>query len=134
MDRSIDPAVRKRRRTRRVVTGAGILAGLVIVTLLASGGLRPSVARRSLRTAKVDRGPVEATLLASGTIVPDGEHVVSSPLDTRLVRVLLTPGATVHVGDAVVALDTSAARLEVDRLDERIALSRNAQASERLAL
>ena len=134
MDRSIDPVVRRRRRIRRIAAGAALLAALVVVPILVAGWMRPSVARRSLRTAKVDRGPVEATLLASGTVLPDDEHLVSSPLETRLVRVLRTAGTSVHVGDAIVELDTSAARLDVDRLDERIALARNAQASERLQL
>ena len=71
MDRSIDPGIQRRRWVRRIAAGGALLATLVSVSTLISGWMRPSVARRSLRTARVDRGPVEATLLASGTVLPD---------------------------------------------------------------
>ena len=50
--------------------------------------LRPSVRRDRVRTARVESGPLEASLTASGTVVPAIEHVISSPIDARVLAVL----------------------------------------------
>jgi HlyD family secretion protein len=65
---------------------------------------------------------VEATLTASGTIVPKNEQVISSPFDTRLLAVLVPPGAAVRRGDALVRLDVGEAQLAFDKLAEQVTL------------
>ena len=64
----------------------------------AAGLLRPSVKRSAIRTAIVDQGPVDATLSATGTVVPQTEQVLSSPVDARLLRVIRKAGTAVQRG------------------------------------
>ena len=54
--------------------------------------LRPGVARARIRTARVTTGPVDAMIMAAGTIVPEIERVLSSPVDARVLRILKRPG------------------------------------------
>jgi HlyD family secretion protein len=130
MDRDLDAATRHRRRLRKLVVAAPWLAvGLALVFGLPRW-LAPSLDRDLVRTARVDRGPVEATLVASGTVVPAFETVVSTPVDARVVRVLKRPGDPVAAGEEVLDLDFSAARLDLGRLEDRLAQ----KASERARL
>jgi len=82
----------------------------------------------------VEEGPVEATLSATGTVVPEVEHVLSSPIDARVLRVRLKPGARVEAGDTILDLDVAEARLALDKLEEQVRLKRNEEHRKRLSL
>lgn len=125
MDRPIDAATRLRRRRRRFAVGFGGAALAALLLALLAGLLRPSLPRAELRTARVDRGPVEATLTASGTVLPEHEQVVVSPIDSRVLRILKTPGAALAAGEPIVEIDVGQARLTLAKLDDQIALKRN---------
>lgn len=134
MDREIPLHERRRARMRRIAVGVVLLAAAGLALAALPGWLRPSVSRARVRIARVERGPVEAVLEASGLVVPASERAVSSPIDARIQKVLKRAGDTVKAGDALVELDTSATRLEIERLDERLAQKRNEQEQLRIAL
>jgi len=134
MDREIDSTVRRRRWIRRIVVGVvavAVGAGLIVV---AADWLRPSVKRSRARIGLVERGNLEATLTASGTVIPVYERVLSSPIDARVERVLLEPGDVVERGAKILELDTSATRLQLERLEEQLAQNHNDRLQKRLEL
>jgi HlyD family secretion protein len=96
--------------------------------------LRPSIRRRDVQTAAVGRGPVDATLQASGTIIPAFEQVVSAPLDSRVLRIVRRAGDRVRAGDPIVELDTTSVHLALERVSEQLAQKENEQAQLRLRL
>jgi HlyD family secretion protein len=98
------------------------------------GWLRPSVNRATIRTARVTTGPVEAVIMASGTVAPEIERVLSSPQDARVLRLLQRPGAHLKRGDPVVELDTSESVLALERVVKDLKIKDNQQAQSRLAL
>ncbi len=134
MDRALDPSILRQQRLRRVAIGGGFLVALVGLLVLLPAWLRPSVRKSSLRTARVERGAVEAVVQASGNAVPALERALSSPVEARVERILKRPGESVAAGDEIVALDTSASRLDLARLDDRLAQKSNEQNQVRLAL
>ena len=85
-----------------------------------------------MRTAIVTTGPIEASITASGTIVPEVERVLSSPLDARVLRILARPGAAIKAGDPVVQLDVSESVLGLDKLVNELKVKENKQAQTRL--
>ncbi|HYR29964.1 MAG TPA: HlyD family efflux transporter periplasmic adaptor subunit [Thermoanaerobaculia bacterium] len=134
MDREIAPEVRQRRITRRVVAVIVAIAAIAFVFAASLQWLRPSVDRRDLRMARVERGAVEATLQASGTIVPLVEQVVSSPVEARVLRIGRRAGERVKAGDELVALDTAGSQLDAALLMERVAQKESETAQLRLRL
>jgi HlyD family secretion protein len=134
MDREIDPQIRRRRTARRV--GFGLLAGGAAVGLLAGASslIRTTVSRGAITTAHVTRGRIEATIQATGTVLPEIEQVLSSPLDARIVRVLRRSGAVLQKGDPILELDLSEPVLALDRLKQDFALKENQQTRTRLDL
>ena len=96
--------------------------------------LRPTVERERLRTARVEQGPIEATLTASGTVVPEVEQVIASPVDARVLRIRKRPGDVLNKGEAILDLDLSASQLAVQKLEQDLAIKQNQQAKTRLDL
>jgi HlyD family secretion protein len=125
MDRQIAPAIRRRRRLKRLIFPAAALTVALVLVALLTGWLRPSIRRDRLRTAKVERDTVSATLDASGLVVPVFEQSLTAPLATRVVRILETAGSEVAPGETIVLLDDKDARRDVARLEEQIALKEN---------
>ena len=132
MDRALAPEVTRRRHLRRWVT---IIVPVVIVAAAMSwlpAWLRPTVSLSRLRVATVTAGPIDASISASGLVVPAVERVVSSPLDARVVRILKRPGAAVSRGEAVVQLDVSESVLALQRAQNDLAVKDNQQKQTRL--
>jgi HlyD family secretion protein len=134
VDRPLDPDIERHRRRR--LAGQIGAAILVIVALFVwlPGWIRPAVARAAVRTAKVTAGPIEEVITASGTVVPEVERALSSPLEARVLRILKRPGDRVASGDPLVELDTSESVLAVNKLEKDLALKDNQQAQTRLTL
>src|SRR5687767_6487869 len=134
MDRPIETSVRRRRVVRRVGLAAGLTAGLVVVAALVPRMVRPTVERQRLRTARVELGAVEATLTASGTVVPEVEQVIASPVDARVLKIRKRPGDVLAAGEAILDLDLSASHLAVQKLEQDLAIKQNQQTRTRLDL
>jgi HlyD family secretion protein len=125
MDRPLDPHTRRARAARRILLAVGCIAGALAAFAALARLLDPSVTYATLRTARVDIGPLDATVSASGTVVPEVEKVLASPIDTRVIRILRRAGATLHRGDAIIELDVSESNLALQKLDQALALKGN---------
>jgi HlyD family secretion protein len=125
VDRPLDKRIVLRRRVKRAAI-ATVSTGLALAALaLLPGWLRPSVARSRLRIGRVELGRVEATLDAAGVVVPASERSIVAPFESRVLRVLKRAGDTVRQGDPIVELDTGSARLDLSRLEDRVAEQAN---------
>ncbi len=113
MDREISSSFRQGQLRRRVGAGLGSLAFLLAIGLLLPGWLRPTLAREQIRMGTVDRGTIEGIVEASGQVIPAFEAVLSSPVEARVEKILKRPGDLVQAGEEILALDTSASRIEV---------------------
>jgi HlyD family secretion protein len=132
VDRPLEDREVRSRRLRKVRT-ALVAAVLLAGAWLGLGALlRPSISLARVRTGTVDVGPMTATLSAPGTVVPESERVISSPIDSRILRVLVQPGTAVKAGAALVELDTTGPALAVERLRKELRLKE--AAAERAAL
>jgi HlyD family secretion protein len=127
MDRLIDPALQRRRKLRRLIVPSGVVVAGLLLVILVTGWLRPSVRYDRVRTATIFRGDVSATLDASGLVVPGFEQVLTAPAATRVARILERPGSSVEPGQPIVLLDDKNAGRDVARLEEQIALKENAR-------
>jgi HlyD family secretion protein len=139
MDRALTNTQVRRNRARGVLKIGVPLAALagaltaVAITLLPEW-LRPSLSRARVRTAAVQMGSIEAVIAASGTVTPEIERVISSPVDARLLHVLKRPGASLAVGDPIVELDTSESELALQRLLTDVEISDNQRLQTEIAL
>lgn len=132
MDRVIPESEQRRRKVKRVGGTLIALAAIAFSFAATVQWLRPSLKRADLQFATVEKGSVDSTLQAAGTIMPAVEQVVSSPVEARVLRIVRRAGDRVRAGDELVALDTSVARLDVERLEDRVKQKRSEQEQARL--
>lgn len=134
MDRPLDSEYKIKHIIKRIV-GAILAVSLVAgVFAIAWLWLSPSVKRVRIRTAEVDRGSIEATITASGTVLPEIEQVVSSPIDARVLKILKHVGDKVSKNEAILELDTNASILALDKVNQELSLRENRQKKVQLAL
>ena len=127
MDRPIDPRIHRQRTLRRILLATLAVAVAAILLALLLGWMRPSIKRDRIRTARAQSGEVTATLDASGLVVPESEFMLTAPLATRIISVLLPTGSSVKVGEPIMLLDSTEARRDLDRIQEQISLKENAR-------
>jgi HlyD family secretion protein len=134
MDRPLDENYRKRLITKRVLQTTGALAIIVCFFVFVPGWISPSISRSRIRTAVVERGPIEATISATGTVLPEFESVITSPIDTRVIKILRTAGSALKKGDPIVTLDVTEPQVALDKVKEELALKENRQKQLKLDL
>jgi len=134
MDRPLTDTERRQNRLRGAMKVGLPLAAVAVVLILLPGWMRPTVERTRIRTATVQSGAIEAVITASGTVVPEIERALSSPVDAKLLRLLKRPGAAIRTGEPVAELDLTESRLALEKLAGSLAIADNKQSQARLAL
>jgi HlyD family secretion protein len=118
MDRELSASAKqaqKRKRTWQI----GIAVAILVAAIFGFRSLiTPSIERASLQTALVEEGPVVATITASGTVVPEHEQVITSPIQARIEQVVHNAGEQVQPGDQILLLDRAYTQLAYDKLKD----------------
>ncbi|MCM1068021.1 MAG: HlyD family efflux transporter periplasmic adaptor subunit [Muribaculaceae bacterium] len=125
MDRKIPDKEIRRRRVRsalRVGLPALLLCAGLWWLLGSLGG--SSVSAAMLRTAVVERGDIEATVSASGRVVPAFEQVITSSINSHVLDVCCRVGDEVEEGTPLLLLDLRGARVEADARADRVRMRR----------
>lgn len=125
MDRELAPELLTRSRRKPWLIGVVALVVLIGVVLGMRSLLKTSVEAAKIRTAVVQTGPVENTLNATGEVIPAYEQIMTSPIRASIRRILLTPGASVKPGQAIIELDKSLTQIEYEKLQDQLALKQN---------
>lgn len=125
MDRELSASARQAQKRKRFWQ-IGIAVVLVAAAVFGFRSLiSPSIARAELRTALVEEGPVVATITASGTVVPEHEQVITSPIQARIEQVVHNTGEQVQPGDQILLLDRAYTKLAYDKLKDEQEQSRH---------
>ncbi|WP_242917602.1 efflux RND transporter periplasmic adaptor subunit [Pontibacter liquoris] len=134
MDRELSLSTKQARKQKRLWQ---VSIALVVVAAAVFGFrslLTPSLRRADLRTAIVEKGPVEATLTASGLVVPEHELAVTSPIQARIEQVVHTTGDKVQPGDQILLLDKAFTQLAYEKLKDEEQLNQHKRVQLRLQL
>jgi len=98
---------------------------LLVALWIFSAIITRSVSRASIRTAIAEMGPLEATVTASGIVVPEFEQAITSPIQSRIDTVYLRSGDTVKAGQAILHLNRESIQLTHTKLLNELELLRN---------
>ncbi len=101
---------------------AAIPVGLVVLFLLLRAWLGPGVARSEIRTSIAERTPIEATVRGTGSLVPEVEETLSSPISAPIASIRAEAGQRVEEGAVLIELNTTREQVTLDNLDEQLAL------------
>lgn len=125
MDRDIPAEDIRMRRIKRVIALFSVLALVVTAALVLRSCATPTLSRNRIITSVVETGSIDASLTASGVVVPEYEHVITSPVRSTVLEVLLHSGDTVEAGQSIVRLDTEAAEFRVAQQRDQLNVHRN---------
>ena len=105
-----------KRLLRLAVTGTAATAALLILSRVLGNDLHEN----ELFIRKVDRGPIEISVSASGKLMPLQEEIIVTPINTRILEVYKNPGDSVDKGDPLLKLELASVETEYrQKLDER---------------
>jgi HlyD family secretion protein len=122
VDIVIHPEILRRRQllawSRGVLIAATVIALLMFVRQL----ITPSIERRDIRTAIVERGAISTEVQAAGTVVPKTERVLISPITSSIHEVYQPLGSSVKKGDPILKVNSEQVELEISRLNDELLL------------
>jgi HlyD family secretion protein len=125
MDRELSREQILRRQRKRIAQGGIIFIIVLVLFLLFRFWLRPVIHRSEIQTTFTDRGDIEATISASGTILPEFEEVISSPITSRILHIYHNVGETVKEGEIILSLDKKNEQLQLAKSLEDLASKEN---------
>ena len=120
MDREIPKEELRREQRKKWLIYGGIAVVLIAVFAVLTSLLRSSVSRKDVVMSTVDRGIIEASVNASGKVVPAFEEIITSPISTRIVEVYCKAGDSVDVGTPLLLLDLQSAQTEMSGLEDQM--------------
>lgn len=112
MDREIPLKERKKATMRKVWRiGAAVTAiGLTIVAAIHLAGSK--VDMKNVELSTVDMGDLQVSVTASGSVVPEYQEIIVSPISTRIVETYKKAGDTVEENEPLLRLDLQTAETE----------------------
>jgi len=129
MDRTRDPAIKKRKQVRRIALGVIGVAAVLAVTV-AIYSMEPAaypVDRQAVWTGKVERGEMLRRVRGPGTLVPEEVRWIPARTEGRVETIRTKPGVSVEPDTVILELVNP--ELEQELEDAHLALaSANADA------
>lgn len=125
MDRDLSKSEIYKKRNRYWLLGIAAVAAIVIAVYFFKSFLTTSVEAAKIRTSVADTGSIENTLTATGEVIPAFEQVITSPIRASIKRVFFTPGTLLQTGQPIVELDKSITLIELEKLQDQLALKEN---------
>lgn len=125
MDREISKNEQRKGSWKKYLGAVVIICTLIIAYFGMRHLLSKKVEQDALHIATVQRGDIENTLTASGTIVSIFERQINAPVTTEISSVLLRTGTDVKKGDLILQLDQEYTQLEYDKLKDQLELKEN---------
>lgn len=120
MDREIPKEERLKVQRKKIIIAGCFVVAVVVALVMVTSLLRGSVKRDDVVIATVDRGVIEASVNASGKVVPAFEEIINSPISTRIVEVYCKAGDSVDVGTPLLLLDLQSAETELSGLEDQM--------------
>lgn len=125
MDREISVQQQARRRAKIYLI---ILLGLAIASfgfIYFRSMVEPAINRSDFRTSIAESGAIEATVPASGIVIPEYELTISSPVNAKIEQVMFNAGEKVLAGQSILRLNKESSLLAFEKLNEEQHVNRN---------
>ncbi|WP_165500324.1 efflux RND transporter periplasmic adaptor subunit [Pedobacter psychroterrae] len=125
MDREISAKQRRQRSVKiyLIVVIASAVSALAFVYI--NGMVEPVINRSDFKTSVAESGVVEATVPASGIIMPEYELTISSPVNAKIEQVMFNAGEKVLAGQSILRLNKESSVLAFEKLNEEQHVNRN---------
>ncbi|MCB0278397.1 MAG: efflux RND transporter periplasmic adaptor subunit, partial [Calditrichaeota bacterium] len=104
MDRELSADFIRKEKNKSYLRYAAVLISIVIVFIFFYSLIKPTLDRKKIRTAVAEIGSIRAALTASGTVQPEFEQIINSPIQSKIEDVYLKAGEAVKANQKIVKL------------------------------
>ena len=134
MDREISLDLQRRSRNAKIIKVISVIGLLILALVGFRAVLKPSIESKSIVTATADLGSIEATVSASGLVVPYFEQVITSPVTARIEQISKLSGDQVEAQQSIMKLDLESVLADLEKLQDQESLKRNTARQMKLQL
>ena len=125
MDRELPAGFKRTQKLKRYFT----LIIIVFVVVLALIGfrslLKSKINRSMIRIAVAEIGAIEATITASGAVIPEYEQVITSPIQSKIKQILYRAGEQIKAGESILQLNKEFIQIAYEKLQDELELKVN---------
>ncbi len=125
MDREIPNEIKRKQKIKKYSKFLSAILVVLVGLWFLRFVLNPGINIHDIRLSVVEMGTVEASVSASGVVVPEFEQVLISPIQSKIDRVFLTSGDPVKAGEPILELNTEFLQIEYDKLKNELELQKN---------
>lgn len=125
MDREISVQQQARRRAKIYLIVLLILAVSAFGFIYFKSMVEPTINRSDFKASIAESGAIEATVPASGIVMPEYELTISSPVNAKIEQVMFNAGEKVLAGQSILRLNKESSLLAFEKLNEEQHVNRN---------
>ena len=125
MDRKISDSEVNKGKLQSIIKYGLMIAIIAAIIWWGQGFLKKTGDREDFYIVSVERGEIQNTLTATGTVVPSVERQINAPVTTEIKRVVKSTGEFVEQGDLILELDQEFTKLTYNQLADELQLRRN---------
>lgn len=134
MDRNISKSEKQKRKFRQFLK-IGIWFLIFVIAIMSLRFIiQPSIERDEFHTSFIEHGDIEASVTASGTVLPEFEEIKISPVQSRIIKIYHNTGDKVKQGDSILSLDKKSTLSSLEKLKDELNVKRNNVTKLRLKL
>ena len=115
MDRELTSKEKRIVKTRQMAKTIAFVCGLFAIAFIAINLSTRRIGRNDIRIATVERGNIDIGLSTSGTVSPEYQEQILSPISSRILEVYARMGDTVEVGTSLLRLNLENAQADYQR-------------------
>lgn len=134
MDRQLPADIIRKKRIKTFSGIGGVLAALLIGFFGLRAAISPTLHRSRLLTSVAEIGSIEATVSASGVVVPEFQQDLTAPISSTVAKVNIQSGDSVHAGESILQLDTEQLQLAFDKVTDELEIQKNKKEQQTLEL
>jgi HlyD family secretion protein len=125
MDRELADSVKQKRKRGVILKvslgGVLFLSALIFLRHI----IQPSISMDDFYTGTATIGNIEASVSASGTVLPEFEEIKNSPIQSTIIKIHHNTGDKVLPGDTILSLDTKTTLLTLEKMNDQLSLKKN---------
>ena len=125
MDRAVSNSVKQKRKQKLILKTTIWISVLIAIVVSLRFVIKPSIQKDEFYTAHTRRGNIQATVSASGTVVPEFKEIITSPISSKIIKIFHNTGDEITEGDTILLLDARNAVLSFEKMKDELAMKKN---------
>jgi HlyD family secretion protein len=125
MDRELPAGIIRKNKIKKFTIASAVVLFVIICVMALRAVIAPTVSRNKIRTSIAETGAIEATVSASGVVMPEFEQIITSPVNSTIEKVFLRSGDSLRAGQSILELNKDQLLLTNDQLQDELDVQKN---------